>query len=304
LPGFGDRASGCDVGEEVGEPRHCPAAGSGDPVSACSVGVEEGMPPLHGVQGKDACHTPSLLMKVMGERGGWQTEEPHIRGMQEGGKGGRKGVTEDLEDSLRHLAFPKHVRLASQSSLLEVSLLGHTLCIGESGARPESSEGGRQLVLAAGALEGNVMPPRGLDPIDLEAPGGLFPLAGASFEVPHLVHPLEQRLELCGGFCGGGGGEGVDNVLQASLMLPLEDRRKEHLGRPSHRGAMHSKGERLGVGRWPVELSDVSIEGKGSGSHSSGGGEEAENGKGAEVGKVAGGGAEGSKGDTPTAEGT
>ena len=61
------------------------------------------MPSLHGVQGQDAGHAPSLLVKVMRERGGRQTEEPDIRGMQEGGKGGRKGIAEDLEDSLRHL---------------------------------------------------------------------------------------------------------------------------------------------------------------------------------------------------------
>ena len=68
----------------------------------------------------------------------------------------------------------------------------------------------------------------------------------------------------------------MGNVLQASLMLPLEDKRKEHQGRPPHRGTIRCEGERLGVRRWPVELSDVSIEGKGSGSHGSRGGEEAE----------------------------
>lgn len=180
MPGFGDRAN-CDIGEEVGEPRHCPATSSGDSISTGPVGVEEGMPSLHGVQGQDAGHAPSLLVKVMRERGGRQTEEPDIRGLQEGGKRGWKSLAEDLEDSLRHLAFPKHMRLASQSSLLDGSLLGHTLCIGESRARPDSSKGGRQLMLATTALECNVMPPRGLDTIDLEAPRSLFPLVGASF---------------------------------------------------------------------------------------------------------------------------
>jgi hypothetical protein len=61
------------------------------------------VPSLHGVQGQDAGHAPSLLVKVMRERGGRQTEEPDIRGMQEGGKRDRKSLAEDLEDSLRHL---------------------------------------------------------------------------------------------------------------------------------------------------------------------------------------------------------
>ena len=142
------------------------------------------MPSLHSVQGQDAGHAPSLLskvVKVMREWGRRQTEEPDVRGMQEGGKRDRKSLAEDLEDSLGHLAFPKHMRLASQSSLLDGSLLGHTLCIGESRARPDSSKGGRQLVLATTALEGDVMPPRGLDTIDLEAPSSLFPLVGTSF---------------------------------------------------------------------------------------------------------------------------
>ena len=65
-----------------------------------------------------------------------------MRELQQEGKGGGQGIVEDMEDSLRHLTLPKHMRLACQSLILVGSLLGHTLCIGESRARPDSSKRG------------------------------------------------------------------------------------------------------------------------------------------------------------------
>ena len=85
-------------------------------------------------------------------------KEPDIRGLQEGGKGRREGVSEDLKDSLGHLALPKHVCLAGESTGLGGGLLGNTLYIRELGAGVDPNKGGRQLVAAAGTLKGDVMP--------------------------------------------------------------------------------------------------------------------------------------------------
>ena len=90
-----------------------------------------------------------------------------------------------------HLALPKHVYLAGESTSHGGSLLGGTLYIRELGAGMV-----RQVVAAAGALKGDVMPSCSLDPIDLEAPGDLLPLVGAGADHPHLGHPLEQGLQL------------------------------------------------------------------------------------------------------------
>ena len=186
------------------EPGHRPVASSGDSVITVPVGEEKGMPSLHGVQGQGAGQTPSLLVEVVGDRGGGHAEEPDIRGLQEGGKGGGEGVAEDLQDSLGHLALPKHVRLAGESAGLGCGLLGGALYIRELGAGEDPSKGGRQLVAAAGALKGDVVPSCSLDPVDLEAPGDLLPLIGAGANHPHLGHPLEQGLELNKDFLWGG----------------------------------------------------------------------------------------------------
>ena len=90
----------------------------------------------------------------------------------------------------------------------------------------------------------------------------------------------------------------MDNVFQSSLLLPFEDWPKEDLGRPTHRGTIGGKWERLGVGRGPVDLADVGDEGEGTDNPSRRRGEVAEIGEDWEVG------AEGSEGDAPAAEGT
>ena len=74
---------------------------------------------------------------------------------------------------------------------------------------------------------------RGLE-CELDLLGLASPLVGAGFEVPRPGHSREQRLELLGDCLGGGGGEGMGDVLQASLILPKEDRSKEHLGSAPH----------------------------------------------------------------------
>ena len=91
-----------------------------------------------------------------GEEGGKrrsQTSEGCRRGARAGGM-----VAEDLKDSLGHLAPPKHVCLAGESTGLGGGLLGNTLYIRELGAGVDPNKGGRQLVAAAGTLNGDVMP--------------------------------------------------------------------------------------------------------------------------------------------------
>ena len=94
----------------------------------------------------------------------------------------------------------------------------------------------------------------------------------------------------------------MGDILQPTLVLPIESWKEEHLRGSLDRGVVRGERQRRGVWGVPLELLDVSFECKGG--HGDGGGEETEVGESAEVGLGAGGRAKGGKSYVPTAEGT